>query len=189
MLLDEVTNGPADETVDKRRHARADLVLSGVLGLIAVVYAIQAFDLPQTSPNQADIGPRAYPLLILGLLVLVTVFLALKALRALVVGPRPDAPPDSESHTDRRAGLLRAGFLALLVVSTVIYLELMIPLGFIVASTLFIVAQVAIIAGWRRYGGRRVVIPIAFALLSSVVIYLLFADSLGVLLPRGIFSL
>jgi putative tricarboxylic transport membrane protein len=188
LLLDERSD-VVDETVNRRRHARADLVLSGVLGLIAFVYAVQAFDLPETSPNQADIGPRAYPLLILVLLVLVTVLLALNALRDLVVSPRPDSTSDTESHTDRRAMLLQLGFLTLVVVSTVVYLELMIPLGFIVATALFVASQVAMIGGWRKYAGRRALIPIVFACLASVAIYVLFANSLGVLLPRGIFSL
>jgi putative tricarboxylic transport membrane protein len=189
LLPDGPIDELAEETVDPRRHARADLVLSAVLALIAVVYGVQAFDLPQTSPNQADIGPRAYPLLILVLLVLVTALLALKALRALIVSPRPDSTSDTQSHIDRRATLLRLGFLTLVVVSTVVYLELMIPLGFIVSTALFVALQVAMIGGWRRHGGRRVLIPIVFACLTSVAIYVLFADSLGVLLPRGIFSL
>jgi putative tricarboxylic transport membrane protein len=184
LLLDERTDERAEETMNKRRHARADLVLSGVLALIAVVYAVQAFDLPQTSPNQADIGPRAYPVLILVLLVLATVLLALKALWGFIVSAR-----ETDSVTDRRAMLFRLGGLTLVVAATVVYLELMIPLGFIVSTALFIALQVAMVGGWRRYGGRRALIPVVFACLASVAIYVLFADSLGVLLPRGIFSL
>ena len=189
MLLDEYTGEPVDETAGKRTHARADLVLGGVLALIAVVYAVQLFDLPTSSPNQADIGPRAYPQLILVLLALVTVLLLAKALRELVGGARAEGDSEAESRTDRRALLVRLGSLALMVVVAVVYLELMIPLGFIVATTLFVGVQVAMIAGWRFYRRRRVLIPIVFAFLSAVVIYVLFADSLGVLLPRGIFSL
>ena len=189
MLHDERTYELAEEKVDRRRHARADLVLGGVLGLIALVYAVQAFDLPETSPNQADIGPRAYPLLILVLLVLVTALLVLKALRDLVVSPGPAGTSDTEPHTERRGLLLQLGFLAVVVVSTVVYLELMIPLGFIVSTALFLALQVPMIGGWRRYTGRRSLIPIVFACLASVAIYVLFANSLGVLLPRGIFSL
>ena len=189
MLLDEPTAGATHEHVDRRRHARADLVLSGILGLIAVGYGVQALDLPQTSPNQADIGPRAYPLLILVLLVLVTVLLALKALRDFIGGERPDSDSDADSQSDRRVVLVRLGGLALVAAATVVYLELMIPLGFIVSTALFVASQVVLFAGWRRYSGRRVLIPIVFACLASVAIYLLFADSLGVLLPRGIFSL
>lgn len=194
MLLEEHTGEPIIETVDKRTHARGDLMLAGVMALIALVYAVQLFDLPTSSPNQADIGPRAYPQLILVLLVLVTVLLLAKALRELVGGARSDGGPavsdaKEKSRTDRRAMLVRLGSLALTVVLTVVYLELMIPLGFIVASTLFVGVQVAMIGGWRLYRGRRVLIPMAFAFLSAVVIYVLFADSLGVLLPRGIFSL
>jgi putative tricarboxylic transport membrane protein len=189
LLLDGRTDERPEETVNGRRHARADLVLSGVLALIAGVYAVQAFDLPETSPNQADIGPRAYPLLILVLLVLATAVVALKALRDFIIDAREHDTADRKSLTDRRAMLLRLGGVALIVVTTVIYLELMIPLGFIVSTAVFVAVQVAMIGGWRRYGGRRMWIPIVFACLASVAIYLLFADSLGVLLPRGIFSL
>jgi putative tricarboxylic transport membrane protein len=189
LLLDERADELGDQTVNKRRHARVDLVLSGVLAVIAVVYAVQVFDLPTTSPNQADIGPRAYPLLILVLLVLATAAVALKALRDFVVSAREDDTNDTKSPIDRRAMLFRLGAVALNVVTTVVYLELMIPLGFIVATAVFVAVQVAMIGGWRRYRGRRMWVPIVFASLTSVAIYLLFADSLGVLLPRGIFSL
>jgi putative tricarboxylic transport membrane protein len=189
LLLDERTDELAEETVNKRHRARADLVLSGVLAVIAVVYAVQAFDLPETSPNQADIGPRAYPLLILALMVLATALLALKALWGFIGSAREDSTPDTNSVTDRRALMFRLGGLTLVVAATVAYLELMIPLGFIVSTAVFVALQVAMVGGWRRYRGRRVLIPLVFACLASVAIYVLFADALGVLLPRGIFSL
>jgi putative tricarboxylic transport membrane protein len=189
LLLDERADELTEETVNRRRDARADLVLSGVLALIAVVYSVQAFDLPQTSPNQADIGPRAYPLLILVVLVLATVVVALKALRDIVITAREGRGAEAEPVTGRRAMLMRLGGLTLIVATTLVYLELMIPLGFIVATALFVALQVAMVGGWRRYGGRRVWIPIVFACLTSVAIYVLFADALGVLLPRGILSL
>jgi hypothetical protein len=189
LLLGERTDELAEDTVSRRHHARADLVLSGVLALIAVVYAAQAFDLPETSPNQADIGPRAYPLLILVLMVLATALLALKALWGFIGSAREDSAPDTKSATDRRAMMFRLGGLMLVVMATVAYLELMIPLGFIVSTSVFLALHVAMIGGWRRYRGRRVLIPIVFACLTSVAIYVLFADALGVLLPRGIFSL
>jgi putative tricarboxylic transport membrane protein len=189
LLLDERTDELAEKAVNRRSFARADLVLSGVLALIAVVYAVQTFDLPETSPNQADIGPRAYPLLILVLVVFATALLALKALWGFIGSARPDSTPDTESVTGRRAVLFRLGGLTLVVATTVVYLELVIPLGFIVSTALFVALQAAMIGGWRRYRGRRVFIPIVFACLASVAIYVLFADLLGVLLPRGIFSL
>lgn len=170
----------------ERRHARADLILSAVLCLLAVVYAVEAFGLPQTSPNQADIGPRAYPLLILALLILATVVLAAKALWRIVIGSRPAT---TVTATDRRGTLNQLIGLGLNVVVTVVYLELLIPLGFILATAIFVAVEVAMIGGWHRYGGRRALIPIAFGCLYGIVIYVLFADLLGVLLPRGIFSL
>jgi putative tricarboxylic transport membrane protein len=189
LLLDGRSDEVGEEAVNKRRHARADLVLGAVLAVIAVVYAIETLDLPTTSPNQADIGPRAYPLLILVLLVLTTVLLVLKSLRYFIGSARPEVGSGTESRTDRRAVLFQLVGLTLVVASTVVYLELMIPLGFIISTALFLALQVAMIGGWRRYGGRRMLIPVVFACVTSVVIYVLFADSLGVLLPQGIFSL
>jgi hypothetical protein len=189
LLLDERTGEPVEETTDRRTLARADLVLCGVLALIGVVYAVQLIDIPATSPNQADIGPRAYPRLILVLLALITVMLLVKTLRELISSARTGGNSDPAPRTDPRAMLRRLGALTLSVVVAVVYLELMIPLGFIVATTLFVAVQVAMIGGLRRYRSRRVLIPIVFGFLSAVVVYVLFADSLGVLLPRGIFSL
>ncbi|GFG50373.1 tripartite tricarboxylate transporter TctB family protein [Mycolicibacterium agri] len=182
MLLDRADES-AQDADDRRGHARADLVVSGVLALIAVVYGLEAFALPKTSPNQADIGPQAYPLLILVVLVLVTLLLAVKSVVGLI-GSR-----GAKARTDRRTLLVGLGVLAFNIVVTMLYLELMIPLGFIVSTALFVAVQVAAIGGWRRYGGRRILVPVAAGCLSAIVIYVLFADSLGVLLPRGIFSL
>jgi putative tricarboxylic transport membrane protein len=189
LLLDGPTDEVGEEPVNKRRHARADLVLSGVLAVITVVYAIEALGLPETSPNQADIGPRAYPLLIVVLLVLTTALLVLKSLRNFRGSARPEVAAETESRADRHAMLFELVGLTLVVASTVVYLELMIPLGFIVSTALFLALQVAMIGGWRRYAGRRMLIPIVFGCLTSVAVYVLFADSLGVLLPQGIFSL
>ena len=182
MLLDRADKS-AQEAGERRGHARADLILSGVLALIAVVYGVETLGLPKTSPNQADIGPQAYPLLILIILVAVTLLLAVKSVVSMI-GSR-----GAKVSADRRTILVGLGVLVFNIVVTMVYLELMIPLGFIVSTALFIAVQVAAIGGWRRYGGRRIWVPIAAGCLSAIVIYVVFADSLGVLLPRGIFSL
>src|SRR5262245_21557446 len=83
LLLDEQTGQPVEETKQHRALARGDLVLCGLLALIGVVYAFQLIDIPATSPNQADIGPRAYPQLILVLLAVITTVLLVKTLRHL----------------------------------------------------------------------------------------------------------
>ncbi|HEU5037751.1 MAG TPA: tripartite tricarboxylate transporter TctB family protein [Nocardioides sp.] len=174
----------------QRRHARDDLVLGGVLAAITVVYGVQTLALPEDSPNQADIGPRAYPLLILLLLALGTLLLVAQALvrwRATSVADRTSADAGegvSTQSTRRRYVVLR---LAAVVVVTLAYLQMMELLGFLVATAIYLAVETVLIGGVDRYRGRRAWVPVVFGCVAALAIYLVFGRSLGVLLPHGPF--
>ncbi|TRX75896.1 tripartite tricarboxylate transporter TctB family protein [Pseudomonas mangiferae] len=113
------------------------------------------------------VGPRAFPLLMLGLM---AVALAWQLLRPVPLRQAADEPP-----LDRAALLKVAGCIGLLLV----YAGLFEPLGFIASSWLLGAAMA------RLYGGRWRAALSCSALLS-VGLYLLFDKALDVPLPLGI---
>lgn len=175
-------------STDKR--VKSDLILSGILAIVCVVYLTQAIALPQNSPNQADVGPRTYPLLLGALLVLSTLLVAVPALTRLLrhsdgtdsAAQHQDQPADAAPKTLKRRYLV--SMIAVAVI-TAIYLQVLTPLGFLLATAIYL-AILAPIVGGRVRPGRHWITSAVFGCLTSVAIYLLFDTLLGVILPPGL---
>ncbi|MBA1203436.1 tripartite tricarboxylate transporter TctB family protein [Pseudomonas capeferrum] len=136
--------------------------------LLAVCAALAVMAWPyQAAFSYEPVGPRAYPLLMLGLMGL--------ALLYLVVRPTPIARKDDEPELDR-ATLTKIGLcIALLLV----FASTFESLGFILSSILIGVPMA------RLYGGRwlhSVVIVVAM----SLFLYWLFDRVMDVPLPLGL---
>lgn len=194
---------PAGSTADpagtgdvrRRRHV-SDLVLVAVLAVVTVVYATQAVGLPSTSPNQADIGPRAYPFLVAALLALVTIGLGAHAIVGLVHTRRGRVGRSTSQHlrtvplgqrlrTPDAARLFR---LTTLVVATGLYLQVMVVTGFVPATVLFLVAATLLLQR-GRVTGRRVLLSAVYSVIGSLAVWGIFDAALGVLLPPGLMGL
>jgi len=136
---------------------------------IAVLAATPAIRSPE---GYAATGPRFAPLLVGSLLVVLS---ALYLARTLV---RPDAALAEHAARERERthwpapALVLAGLLA--------YVSLLEPLGYVVATTLF-VPGVA-----RVLGSRRTVRDLAVGLGLGVTIFVAFTQFLGVALPAGL---
>ena len=151
LLLDEHTGAPVDERwagVSRPRPPGARRVLAP----IAVVYAIELFDLPQTSPNQADIGPGP-PQLILVLLVLLpscsceSVAGVRRWRRADVTRKRTPIGPARGAGSTRQPGAHGGGRRRLSRIDDSARIHR--GLQHVRRST------GGCVAGWRRYSGRR----------------------------------
>lgn len=166
--------------------AKRDLATSVVLAVITVVYLVQAVHLPSSGATRTDIGPAAYPLLIGVFLGAVTAVLATRAIVALFRAGRARAGSVGASGP-RLPIQLRA--LVAMVVVTAVYVWLLAPIGFLIATAVYLAVQLLIVGGVRRYRPRRfVVIAVVFGCVGSVAIYVVFAGLLGVLLPPGVFA-
>lgn len=130
-----------------------------------VVLAVMAW--PYQAPfSYEPVGPRAFPLLILGLMGLVLVFLAIR--------PTPVARADDEPELDRATLTKVIACFALLLVFAATFE----PLGFILSSILIGVPMA------RLYGGRW--LPGAVVVVAmSVLLYWLFDRVMDVPLPLG----
>ena len=130
-----------------------------------VVLAVMAW--PYQAPfSYEPVGPRAFPLLILGLMGLALVFLAIR--------PTPVARDDDEPELDRATLTKVIACFALLLVFAATFE----PLGFILSSILIGVPMA------RLYGGRW--LPGAIVVVAmSVLLYWLFDRVMDVPLPLG----
>lgn len=187
--------GGAVETNPGKRHSGGgvlrDLVLVATMAVIAVVYLVESLALPDSSPNQADIGPRAYPLLIVALLIVATAVLAvqtvLRSNRRVGMGSDSVGRPPAVARFSLRHSPLTRLLLVLLV--TLAYLQLIIWVGFLVATAIYLAIESVVIGGPQRYRGRRAVEPLIYGVLGALAIYLLFEQALGVFLPHGMLGL
>ncbi|MFZ3454703.1 tripartite tricarboxylate transporter TctB family protein [Arthrobacter sp. 7Tela_A1] len=127
----------------------------------------------QTPPSASDIGPRAFPYLVSGLLVLVGAALIFQVLRGRTGDAEEGEDIDPDVPTDWTALAKLAGFL-------VLHIVLITPLGWpIAAAVLFFGVSWSLgAASWAR----SLLIGVVLALLLQIG----FAGLLGVSLPAGI---
>jgi putative tricarboxylic transport membrane protein len=137
------------------------------VSLLAVCAALAVMAWPYQAPfSYEPVGPRAFPLLILGLMAVALVFLAIR--------PTPVARGDDEPELDRATLTKVIACFALLLVFAATFE----PLGFILSSILIGVPMA------RLYGGRW--LPGAIVVVAmSVLLYWLFDRVMDVPLPLG----
>ena len=169
MALDSTPRPPRRPALGEALLAVATVALGA-----AVVWQTTMI---RVTPAYAKVGPRAIPYLIGAGLVLIGLWLLAEALRG-----RPLAAPVSDSEdadpalpTDwRTVGLLAAALL--------LYLVLIEPAGFVLASAvLFTGAAFAM-------GSRRPVRDIAVGLILAAALYAGFTRGLGLDLPAGLLA-
>jgi putative tricarboxylic transport membrane protein len=159
--------------VPDRLRGRAEL------GLAALVLGVGVFLLLQTSsirvPATANaVGPRFFPYVVGGMLVLAGLALAVTVWRRGSDEPEGGEDVDPTAPTDWKA-------LALLAAAFVAHILLLEPLGFVFTEALLF-AAVSWVLGDRGRWWR----PPAIGLALALVAYLAFSRALGVALPAGV---
>ena len=141
-------------------------IFASVLLLACVGLALMAWPY-QASFSYEPVGPRAYPLLMLGLMGL--------GLLYLVFRPTPIVRKDDEPALDRET-LTKIG---LCIVLLLIFAGTFEPLGFILSSILIGIPMA------RLYGGRWLP-SVVIVSLMAIGLYLLFDKAMDVPLPLGL---
>jgi putative tricarboxylic transport membrane protein len=143
-------------------------IFAAVLLLVCAGLTLMAW--PYQAPfSYEPVGPRAFPLLMLGLMGI--------ALLYLLIRPTPIVHTEDEPPLDRETLVKIGSCIALLLV----FAGLFEPLGFILSSILIGIPMA------RLYGGRWVP-SIVVVIAMSVGLYLLFDKAMDVPLPLGLLS-
>jgi putative tricarboxylic transport membrane protein len=151
----------------------------GIAGLVCLLLSAALLALTFRLPPAAmvPIGPAFYPRLVLSLLALLSAMLIaldLRAARAAAAAPAAAGPAPNYR------------LVLLTFVEFGLYIALLPPLGFRIATFLFVLALEATLE-WPR-SARHWLLALAVAAATSWVCYLVFEDYLSVLLPRGSWS-
>lgn len=169
----------ADPTPDHAQPEKADIgetILALAVIVVGVGVVWQATQIRLT-PAYSKVGPRVIPYIVGAGLILVGLWLAFEALTGRgdqgVSSESEDADPTLPTNWPT-VGLLAAALLA--------YLILLVPAGFIIASTVLFVGA-AFAMGSRRYARDLVV-----GILMATILYVGFTRGLGLRLPAGVLA-
>ena len=141
-------------------------IFASVLLLVCVGLALMAWPY-QAAFSYEPVGPRAFPLLMLGLMGLGLIY--------MIVRPTPVVHSEEDPQLDRDT-LLK---IAVCVVLLLIIAGTFEPLGFILSSILIGIPMA------RLYGGRWMPSVVIISVMS-VGLYLLFDKAMDVPLPLGL---
>ena len=165
-----MTSVPRGSTEEQGRSELGVALFLGALGLLVIVSALM---LPESAIARGPVGPAAVPVVVGGLLVVVSVFLAVDVLRGGRGEPEGGEDIELGGGTDwRTIAIVAASFLA-----NALLIE---PLGWPVSGAiLFWGAAFAL-------GSRHYIRDAAIAVVLGVGSWYLFVLGLGISLPVGI---
>ncbi len=137
--------------------------------------------------DMAGVGSRTYPtllgwaLLATGVALVVTSVAAARKATAEQAAAQGDQSVEMAPWQNRRflQGVALAGL-------TVAYLLVLEPLGFLIATVLYVAGAMVVVDAGEHYRGHRLVIPLVTGVLISVTLHALFDGALGVPLPSGL---
>ncbi|SMX88597.1 putative tricarboxylic transport membrane protein [Brevibacterium sp. Mu109] len=174
-------------------HDRRDLIAGAGVAIIGAVYLADTF---RIQPTNDPVGPDTLPTIVAVALMVLGVFIAATAFRAkpendvgasmlaaagnrAEVSSQPSGAADAETDEVVEPPV-RVSRLFVYLGLFAAYAVLLIPLGFIVATTAFLLALTSI------YNRSAWVRNILYSVLFSVIIYFAFKEGLGVFLPAGL---
>ncbi|MCG5432746.1 tripartite tricarboxylate transporter TctB family protein [Mycobacterium sp. MYCO198283] len=169
-----MSTSDARDTVETGQHVdRAQYVVCAVLVIVGAFLVYDAVTLEAGFAKVDPVGPKAFPLAIGIVLILLAVALAIAIPRGSVGEADAGEDVDPEAPSDwRTVGLLVAVFVA-----TILLVE---PLGWVIMGTALFAGAATIL------GSRRYVANVAIGLVLALVSFYAFYSGLGIPLPAGV---
>ncbi|MER6947033.1 tripartite tricarboxylate transporter TctB family protein [Nonomuraea sp. NPDC000554] len=160
------------QDVAKRRWWRPELGLALVVLGLGVFVVLGTLDV-SAAASQLGLGPRFFPMLVGGSMIVIGLFYVADVLRGGRGDPEESEDVDVDAPADwRSVGLVSGIFLA--------FTALLNPLGWVIAaSLLFFGLSLAL-------GAEHKVRAAVVGVIVGLVTYLLFVKGLGVTLPGGL---
>jgi putative tricarboxylic transport membrane protein len=163
----------SQSSTERRPRAGASEIVPA-LGLVALgIYMLVSSRSIAIPAGEHSIGPRFFPYVVGGLLVVVGLWLAIAVWRGDRAEPEGSEDVAEDASTDWRT-------VAVIVAVLVAYVALINPLGYLIA-TVGLFAGVAWSLGARGWRGL-----VIFSILVPFATYMLFTRALGVYLPNGL---
>jgi putative tricarboxylic transport membrane protein len=150
----------------------ADKVILVCILVLAGVYFWATSQIPTLEIGD-PLGPKAFPRLLGGGLLVCAAMLLAEILKARKSEPAAAAPEDAEDTSTYK-------IVAGVVVVTGIYFALFEPLGYAVSTSLFLLVMTS------YFNKGKLWTNVLTSVLYSFISYYLFSSQLGVNLPRGI---
>lgn len=157
----------------------SDRTLGVVIGAATIAYLVAAWRIPAFSLGTVPVQSRAFPLGLGAVLLTLSVVLVLRP-GTPPVDEDDDARPDDHA-IDHRTADSRVEVLVLMA-GAAAYIAALVPLGFVLATALYVIAT----AWWFSYGRPGVAFAVGAGL--AVGTQLAFAQLLSVRLPSGILA-
>jgi len=149
----------------------ADRIICAVTLLLAVVYLYATAQIPTLEIGD-PLGPKAFPRLLGIGLILSAVLLFLETVRAgKGQAPQPALPAHGQRHL---------WIVAAVVVWTALYFLVFEKLGYLIATTVYLLALMA------YFNRGKWLANVLTSVLFCVISYLLFTKALGVTLAKGV---
>ncbi|MFI6479609.1 tripartite tricarboxylate transporter TctB family protein [Nonomuraea sp. NPDC050663] len=154
------------------RWWRPELILALAVLLLGVFVVVGTLDV-STAASTLGLGPRFFPMLVGGAMILIGVFYIADVLRGGKGDPEESEDVDAQAPADWRSVLLMSGiFLA--------FVAIVQPLGWPLAASLLFTALAIALGAEHRVRAAILGLVIGFGT------YLLFVKGLGVTLPGGV---
>lgn len=174
----------ADDSATPASPARGDRAVGVVVCLLALGILVQARGISDSSYSNSALSPRDFPVLIGVLMLAAGVWMLAKPVmtRLRFRGKQPIVPASTDDEPAPTTVRSDPRVLLLLLVLLLVYMQLLIPLGYMISTTLFLAVLTLGLA--RHHVIRNLVFSVAFAF----VVYALFTYAIGVPLPPGPFG-
>jgi putative tricarboxylic transport membrane protein len=154
------------------RALRADLWLAVTVIVVAAIYLHADFELPSARLGD-PLGPKAFPALVGGGLILSALLLFLETWNKRRV--LEDTPAEPRSKSQKHVALVLVGMVAW----TAVYYYVFEMLGYLIATPLFLFGLLS------YFNKGKYVTNALVAVCFTAAVYLLFSILLGVPLPTG----
>jgi putative tricarboxylic transport membrane protein len=157
-----------------RERINSDTVAGGILLAFALFYLATASTIEKSSFGDAPVGPKALPIIIGVGLAFASLALMARSLRQTPAGEQAEEreeDPDNPAQSPARFFVVVGLFLG--------YVIVFLPLGYMISTFLFLLGTTMYLD--REHPVRNVVYSLAF----SMIVYFVFTELLGVVLPMG----
>lgn len=148
-----------------------DAVIGGILAVLSFIYIAMSFQIKLTNIDRI-VGSRLFPQICGGLILILSVYLTVYGIRKSKFIEAGEGPARNYLKT------------VIVLGSYAAYIYLMDKIGFAFSSILYLFSQMIVMGRWP-VKKKSILIYLVIAVVSSVVIYILFNKVFMLMLPRA----